>query len=60
MQIFGANPSTPGLGFIQTGPSYLTGGEEGWAKGNQQAWIMPGIEEVPERLRNARRLLVLP
>lgn len=54
MGLTGANPQTPGLEFLTAGPKYITGNAEGWSKGNEAAWIMPGIEEVPGRIKAAR------
>ena len=55
MAINGANPATPGLTFDAAGPKYVTGGAEGWEKGAQKAWIMPGLEEQPGRIAAVRQ-----
>ncbi|MCL4231004.1 MAG: MBL fold metallo-hydrolase [Dehalococcoidia bacterium] len=54
MRINGANPETPGLGFDAAGPKYITGNAEGWEKGEQRAWIMPGLEEQAARVKSGR------
>ncbi len=55
MAINGASPSTPGLTFEAAGPKYVTGSVEGWEKGAQKAWIMPGLEEQPGRIAAVRK-----
>jgi N-acyl homoserine lactone hydrolase len=40
--ITGVSPETPGVEFMVAGPQFITGGPEGWAKGNGERWIMPG------------------
>lgn len=54
MAINGANPDTPGLTFEAAGPKYITGNAAGWEKGEQKAWIMPGLEEQAGRLKSGR------
>jgi N-acyl homoserine lactone hydrolase len=49
--ISGVTADTPGLEFIGVGPSYITGGPEGWAKGGGKRWVMPGIEEQHSRIQ---------
>jgi len=57
MAINGANPDTPGLTFATAGAPYMRGSAEGWEKGHQKAWIMPGLEEQPGRVESGRKRL---